>query len=326
MEVVMPHPFSTQVGIRRLATAAVAAPSVYNTQPWRIRYAGGEVLELHADPRRRLKVIDPRGRALHMSCGAALFNLRLAIRVTGYRPLVRLLPDPARPTLMATVRAVKVPAAPVTEAKLYAAIPLRHTNRYPFERRLVPPAICQELVEAARAERATLGVADAQTASYLVDLIGLADRELADDDDYRAELASWTSGARRADGVPWYTFGPRPSRNGGLPVRDFGLTRPVHGRECDRFRGRPQLGVLMTRGDEPRDWLRAGQALQRVLLTATRYGVSASLLDQPLELRDRGRDLDGPHTAERIQTIIRFGYGPPVPSSPRRPVPEILSR
>ncbi len=44
--------------------------------------------------------------------------------------------------------------------------------------------------------------------------------------------------------------------------------------------------MLFTDRDDPADWLRAGQALQRALLTATSLGVSASFLTQPLELAD----------------------------------------
>jgi hypothetical protein len=75
-------------------------------------------------------------------------------------------------------------------------------------------------------------------------------------------------------------------------------------------------------GDGPADWLRAGQGLQRVLLTATRHGVSASLLCQPLDTL--GADRTG--ASGHIQAIIRFGYGPPVPGTPRRPFPEVLTR
>lgn len=40
---------------------------------------------------------------MRISCGAALFNLRLAARHLGHLPEVRLLPDPQRPGLLAEV-------------------------------------------------------------------------------------------------------------------------------------------------------------------------------------------------------------------------------
>ncbi len=72
-----------------LATAA-RAPSVHNTQPWRFRVGQYEI-ELFADQRRKLRV-DPAGREMLISCGAALFGLRLAVRSLGYLPVVELLP------------------------------------------------------------------------------------------------------------------------------------------------------------------------------------------------------------------------------------------
>jgi nitroreductase len=77
---------------RRIAETAGAAPSIHNTQPWRFRVAGGDLLEAHGEPERMLWVADCRGRALHLSCGAALLNLRLAVRAVGAKPLVWPLP------------------------------------------------------------------------------------------------------------------------------------------------------------------------------------------------------------------------------------------
>ena len=61
-----------------LDRVAARAPSLHNTQPWRFK-ATQDTIELYADQRRKLHV-DPIGREMLISCGAALFGLRLAIR------------------------------------------------------------------------------------------------------------------------------------------------------------------------------------------------------------------------------------------------------
>src|ERR1700747_3015581 len=85
-----------------IATAA-RAPSVHNSQPWRFR-VGEDAVELWCDPRRRTWS-DASGREMLISCGAALFGLRLAMRSLGFQPVVELLPDPARLRLLARVMA-----------------------------------------------------------------------------------------------------------------------------------------------------------------------------------------------------------------------------
>src|SRR5215831_1470625 len=60
-----------------LATAA-RAPSVHNTQPWRFA-VGAHAIDLYADADRKVGQ-DRDGREMLISCGAALFGLRLAVR------------------------------------------------------------------------------------------------------------------------------------------------------------------------------------------------------------------------------------------------------
>ncbi len=86
-----------------LIEVAARAPSVHNTQPRRFAVAG-QAIELYADTSREL-LEDPAGRVMIISCGAALFGLRLAIRSLGYRPEVALLPEPGQRHLLARVRA-----------------------------------------------------------------------------------------------------------------------------------------------------------------------------------------------------------------------------
>ena len=104
-----------------VATAA-RAPSVHNTQPWRFRIAG-DIIELHADPDRILMQIDPAGRELMISCGAALFGLRLGLRQLGCVPTVELWPDPEQPWLVARAWPDGHAAVNSVEAELFGAVP-----------------------------------------------------------------------------------------------------------------------------------------------------------------------------------------------------------
>ncbi|TMR96850.1 hypothetical protein EJK15_21210 [Nonomuraea basaltis] len=304
-----------------MVNAAVAAPSVHNTQPWRFRRVDDATMELYADLDRLLAVTDPMGRGLGISCGAALFNLRLAIRMTGHEARVKALPDPARrPDLLATVHAAPGDPPDQDERLLYDMIPHRRTNRFPFDGRRLPRDVFVDLVHAAYAEGATLVLVKGRTARRVLDMVGAAEGTLAAENSYRAELACWTDPGRRFDGVPGHAVGPRP-RNGELPMRDFGLggARPSADFEVD-----PQIGALFTRGDGPLDWLRAGQALQRVLLAATAHGVAASMFSQPLDLRPAQHRGDQAGPLGHVQMLARFGYGSPARRVPRRSVFEVL--
>lgn len=319
----MSCPVATELGIRRLLTAAGQAPSVLNTQPWRFRIVRGEYAELYGDRDRTLSVSDPRGRSLHVSCGAALFNLRLAARVAGHRPLVWLLPDPeGRHDLLAAVRMVELGPPTAAERDLYEQIGRRRTNRQPFDRRHVPDQVMSELRTAAASEGARLVPLGRGATAELLDYVTIAEDGLLADHDYLAELAAWTMRGAYADGIPAYAFGPR-SADDPSPVRDLGAAHP--GRPSACFEPHPRLAVLTTPGDRRVDWLRAGQALQRMLLVATAHGVSASFLNQPLDLRDMRRRRDPYHRRGHAQMIIRFGYGPAVARAPRRPPAELMT-
>ncbi|WP_182885262.1 Acg family FMN-binding oxidoreductase [Microbispora sp. H10885] len=314
----MMPPFATDLAVRRLVAATGQAPSVLNTQPWRLRAVRSEFAELLADPDRRLRVSDPRGRSLHVSCGAALFNLRLALRTAGHRPVIWLPNTAAEPRLLAAVRVSPGGPASSRTRELYDSIGVRRTNREPFGERPLSRYVLADLRRAAAAEGAGLVLPDPRASADLLECVAVADDELSKDSDYRAELRAWTTGGNRHDGLPSYAQGPRCADDP-APVRDFGQhgeRGPVH------FEASPRLAVLTTAGDRPVDWLRAGQALQRLLLTATLHGVSASFLNQPLDLRDMRHRSDPRHRRGHIQMIMRLGYGPTVPRAPRRSIAE----
>jgi hypothetical protein len=273
-----------------LIELASRAPSVHNTQPWRFKVSE-HVIELYSDARRQL-LEDPAGREMLISCGAALYGLRLGIRSLGYRPEVELFPEPGRRQLLARVRLG--PPAPMTsdERTMLQALPHRHTHRGPFEPGSLPGGLLPRLRHDAMAEGAALAVVDAGPAyqklaailaawSRRRDLYPTSGAEIQS----RVELGRWTrqAGSQDRDGVPAHAFPAAAGREPGrLPQRDFDAGRgwgmlPSGGPPA------PVTAVLVTSGDGEEDWLRAGQALQRLLVRAAGRWVFANLQSQPLQ-------------------------------------------
>lgn len=308
---------------RQLISAAVAAPSVHNTQPWLFRIDGHRV-HVFADATRQLTAQDVDGRAMYMSCGAALLNVRLAIAHFGFSETTTVLPNSADLTHVATVD-VRGPAKPTGMIdELFSAIPLRHTNRMPYEDRPVPPAVVAALSEAAAQEGATFyPVNDSAERRRLVDLIHDADSSQSSD--ILAESQQWTAvDATRPDGIPAESLGPLPKQPS-TPYRDLAPGRTVSGRGFAVFEQDPTLGVLTTPEDDRHAWVIAGQALQRVLLAATVEGLVATFANQPLEapaLRWLVRDPDQP--IGYPQMLFRIGYAPAAPATPRRPIDDVI--
>jgi Nitroreductase family len=324
----MLNPFATEGSLFQLIRAAQAAPSIHNTQPWSFRIVADDRIELRANPERQLRIADPHRREMVISCGAALFNLRMALRVTGHDPVVWLVPDQKKhPDLLASVEIVtsraRLPG--FGEQRLYEAIQERHTNREPFSTRPVPMPIVAELEHAAWREHAKMWLLHRHNAKQVLRVTAEADKKLNAVPEYTRELRQWI-GAGNGLGIPISAFGPRPRRAPG-PVRDLGLGLPGP-RRCERFEAHPLLMVLSTdETNTPLAWLRAGQALQRVLLTATRYGVAASFLTQPFELQDGYASSlyrPSPWLRHPEVMVLRLGYGPPVAATPRETCPEVV--
>jgi hypothetical protein len=127
------------------------------------------------------------------------------------------------------------------------------------------------------------------------------------------------------DGIPAHAFpGKAGRRTGRLPQRDFDLGCGL-GLLTDSGPPPAATAVLLTPGDGRADWLRAGQALHRLLTHAASKWVFASLYTQPLEaaairalIRDRLMLPGAP------QILMQLGLAHSAHTTARRPPDDLI--
>ncbi|MFB4300870.1 Acg family FMN-binding oxidoreductase [Actinomadura sp. NTSP31] len=276
--------------LRGAVEDAIRAPSVHNTQPWRFS-ARGSRISLRADPDRRLDVADPQGREMLISCGAALYNLRLSLRKRGYEPDVRLLPDVDRPNLLADVE-VEPDREPVTREidGEYAQIERRHSHRGGFRPGPVPPGLPAALRLAAEQEGARVVQAvDVHVKGALAALTDAAEHVQRRTSAYSTEIARWAPSptTARKDGVQPVSYPRRtPRTEPHFPPRDFarGQGWGVEPADDDGIALTGIAVLLVTAEDTPAAWLHAGQALERMLLRAAQDDLSAAFHTQAMQV------------------------------------------
>jgi hypothetical protein len=316
---------SVTQALRRAAVAAVLAPSIHNTQPWSFVLTRG-ALEIHADPSRRLRVLDPQGRQLVISVGCAVFNARAELAQLGYDAKIERLPYGPESTLIARITA-QSGAYDVVLAGLSGVLHDRHTNRREFLPDVIPETLVEELIAAAVAEHCILSpVVSEDHRALVARLTQQADTMLNGDAAYRAELRAWiTDDPARMDGL---TSAAIPHVDGNshqnVPIRDFDTrgdgSIPAAGENNDEC-----LLLLSTRDDSPLAWVRAGEALERILLEITRAGFMASPMTQLVEVprtRVELRLATGASTYPHV--ILRVGRAAPTPATRRRRLVDMI--
>ncbi|MGI8534960.1 MAG: Acg family FMN-binding oxidoreductase [Mycobacteriales bacterium] len=310
---------------RQIVEAATHAPSVHNSQPWRFS-CDDDGLHLYADEGRRLTVLDPYGRQLHLSCGAALLHAQVAARALGLDAATELLPDADDPSRLATLRLTTGSEPSSHEQALADAIPLRHTYRDAFDEQPLPEELLTRLRLAAEAQGARLrALTDPDDVVELSVLLSWADGIEEADPAYRQELASWVHTEPGQDGIPVTALPDDPERGSSLRLRDFGLSGPRPGGGEPPVAERPDVVVIVSDDDSPRSWLQAGQALGAVLLEAAHDGVMAQPLAQVTDFAAvRLRLRNALSLAGTPQLALRIGYATGVDSTPRRSVDDVL--
>lgn len=316
--------------LRRCAIRATIAPSVHNTQPWQFVLGNGH-LAMRFDRTRQLRVLDPTGRQLVISCGCALFNARVAAAAEGYLAKVARMPEGQDSELFARLSLTEAPDhLDIADdiGGLDAVVEQRQTNRRRFSDEPVPNDVVDALERAAAYEGAVLvEVRRPEHRLSVATLSQKADALQNADPAYRAEIRAWTSDdPTRRDGIPAMAV-PHVDAGSGddVPIRDFDM----HGNgwlpTATHSTKDQCLLLLGSEKDDPVSWLRAGEALERMLLEITKRGYASSPLTQVVEI---------PSTREALRrdlslsmyplVLLRVGRAPLTPATRRRKLSDVL--
>ena len=314
-----------QETVREIVAIACRAPSVHNTQPWFWTCTDGR-LNLYADLRRHLLYADSSRRDLVMSCGAALHHLEVAARAAGWRPHVERLPEPKEEWLLARVTFTPHTPSP-DELRLGGAIVRRQTDRRQVSSWPVPAGRIEEL--ASLASECGVLAASLQQHDRVSDLLSVATRLQNRNDAYLDELFAWTH-ARAQEGVPTTSLLTRSAaekKPGAFSRFPVGSLVDDYDEDADPA---AEWLALCTSSDDPLSWLRTGEALSSIWLTATVAGLSLVPYTQPIEVESTRQQLQSALLNDQCcpQVILRIGWPPlsnePVAPTPRRHVDHVL--
>jgi hypothetical protein len=313
---------------RQLVRCASLAPSSHNTQPWRFRVEEDSISVL-PDFSRRCQAVDPNDHHLFVSLGCAVENLLLTAEANGLwgHPSFDLSQGEG------AIR-IDLDSAPRSPSPLVAAIASRQCTRAEYNRRPVPN------VELKMLEGAATGISggvvlltDPTELEWIAEYVAQGNEAQLRDRAFVSELERWmrfnaAEARRTGDGLFVEAFGePTSPRWLGKLVMRARLD-PVRQNQRDTkdVLSSSGIAVFFSSGDDIADWVDVGRRYERFALQATAFGIRNAFINQPvevaplrsqlaswLELGDRSLDL-----------MVRFGYGPEMPRSYRRPVDEII--
>jgi CBS domain-containing protein len=311
---------------RHIVQTATMAPSVHNSQPWRFT-DDVDGLDLYADDSRRLAVLDPTGRQVHLSCGAALQHAQVAARSLGFDAAADLLPEPHDPSHLARLHLTAGAPCSPAERALADATRSRHTHRGAFDPAPLPPALLEELRCAAEAQGARLKVLDEPNELVELEvLLSWADGLEVSDPAYLAELAASVHTGPSDDGIPSAALPDDAQRGSSLRSREFAPGSRTPTADGPPAAEHPAVVVVVTEGDDARSWLTAGRAMSAVLLHAAAAGVMAQPLGQVTDFPATRLKLRAALTlAGTPQVALRLGLATGTVATPRRPVDDVLA-
>jgi nitroreductase len=312
--------------IRDAVRLACRAPSLHNSQPWRLDLDGKGV-HLFLDTSRVMLSTDRSAREAIISCGALLDHLRVAMAAAGWKAHVDRSPNPNNLDHLASIDFT--PMKLVTEAhrRRVDAILIRRTDRLPFAAPTEWESFEPLLRLACDTDAVRLDVMSDDVREELEEMSKLTNSLRLYDSAYNSELDWWTAPFKFSEGIPYSALVSADE----VKKVDFGRTFPLprhRERRAEVPSDHSKILALSTYGDSRKDALICGEVLSAVLLECTMTGLGTCTVTHITELRTTRELVAAVIGQDAVsQVLIRVGIAPTTndaPATPRRPLDDVL--
>jgi hypothetical protein len=314
---------------RELVRYATLAPSSHNTQCWKFALDGtGQTITLLPDLTRLCPAVDPDMHHVFVSLGCALENLTQAALAHGLKA------DVLFDTATDAVRVILAPTA-AQSSDLFKAIAQRQCTRGDFDAKPLTNAELTALQRAGSSDTVRLLLLTEQAAMVQVlDYIVQANTAQIADPAFIKELKTWIrfndrDAARTRDGLYSAASGNPtiPAWIGELAFGWFYTPKSENDKIARQVRSSAGIAVFVGKTASKAHWVEVGRCYERFALQATALGIRNAFLNQPVEvapLRPQFAAALG-LGEQRPDLVVRFGRGPALPRSLRRPVEAVLA-
>lgn len=311
---------------RELIRYATLAPSSHNTQCWRFGIEPRAIAIL-PDYSRRCPVVDPEDHHLFVSLGCAAENLALAALAHGLKAQVEF--DAPSGMLRATLEATRQLASPPFEA-----IPHRQSTRAEYDGKPLSADELRLLEQAASDGGVQLVLLTSKGAmEQVLEFVLQGNSQQMSNAAFVEELKAWirfsaSDAVRLGDGLYSASSGNPsvPATLGSLMLPLFFTEKRENDKYARHVRSSAGIAVFVGPGNDKASWVQVGRAYERFALQATVMGVRTAHLNQPIEVAAlrpefaRALGISG----RRPDLVVRFGRGPVLPPSLRRPLQAVL--
>ena len=298
--------------LREAIGKAILAPSGHNSQPWKFAMGEDKII-LSPNYSRALPVADPQNRELFISIGCAIENIAVYAESKSLSTHVSILNDTAHITF--------TQAETAQNLGLANAINTRCTNRQIYNGKTISEDNLNRLDR--------FGVIFFANGSNgfkkTCESIELANNLQMGDNRFKQELKDWMRYSDEqakdcGDGLSYSNLGAPE-----IPVflRKTATALALNGMAQNRS-DRKKLEssshlAIFTGNDSIEEWINTGRKLERFLLTAETLGIACSYMNQPCEVHTTREMLQKSlQLTTAPQLILRLGYSPTAPHSPRR--------